>query len=347
MLEKISVPSLAAVFLALTVQILLTSAEGQPLRLIGRTSLPDYDGDFDHFAADISGRRLFLAGEDRGTLEVFDLKTGKHLKTVGGLETPHAIHYMPDQNRLLVTNSGPGMSKLLDGKNYRVIDTVILAAGADAMGYDASTKRAWVVTGGKNALPAMDHTIVSEVDPSRGTKLGDVIFDTDFVEGIAAEQRGKRVFINLAGKHSVAVLDKTTRQVVANWPISEGQNPAPIALDETHKRLFVVTRNPFKLIVIDTDSGQSVASFEAPSRTNELIYDHSNRRLYLTGDDYVGVFQQNDADHYEEIARVPSENGAKTAFLVPGQNRLYVAVAGKGSTKAALLHYQVEPTTRK
>ena len=77
MSEKISAPSLVVFFLTLTVQILLTCAEGQPLRLIGRTSLPDYDGDFDHFAADIRGSRLFLAGEDRGTLEVFDLKTNE------------------------------------------------------------------------------------------------------------------------------------------------------------------------------------------------------------------------------------------------------------------------------
>jgi len=69
------------------------AAPAQTLRLLGRTSLAPYDGDFDHFGADIKGNRLFLAGEDGGTLEVFNLRTGAHLKTVPGMEVPHAIHY--------------------------------------------------------------------------------------------------------------------------------------------------------------------------------------------------------------------------------------------------------------
>jgi DNA-binding beta-propeller fold protein YncE len=40
---------------------------------------------------------------------------------------------------------------------------------------------------------------------------------------------------------------------------------------------------------------------------------------------------------------VPSDKGAKTAILVPEVKRLYVAVAGKGSVKAAVLQYEVMP----
>src|SRR5207248_8985125 len=141
-----------------------------------------------------------------------------------------------------------------------------------------------------------------------------------FTEGIAAEQKGNRIFINVAGKHAVAVVDKKTRKVVATWPIKEGQNNSPIGLDEDNKRLFIVTRKPFKLVVLDTDTGKSVASFDAPDRTNELQFDKANRRIYLAGDDYVAVFQQKDADRYEEIARVKSEKGAKTAIFVPELN---------------------------
>ena len=73
------------------------------LRLHSRTELPGYTGDFDHFAVDVKGNRLFLAAEDHGTLEVFDLSTGKHLKTIDGVEAPHGILYLADKNRLVVT----------------------------------------------------------------------------------------------------------------------------------------------------------------------------------------------------------------------------------------------------
>jgi DNA-binding beta-propeller fold protein YncE len=278
-----------------------------------------------------------------GTLEVFDLKTGARVKTVPGLETPHAIHYMPDNDRIVVSNSGDALSKVLDGKTYAVVDTFKLTPGADVMNYDPSTKQVWIVTGGKNASKKLPDTVVAVVDAASGKQLGEVKFDTDFTEAIAFEQKGKRAFINVSGKHYVAVVDKTTHKVLDTWPIKEGENNAPIALDEANKRLFVVTRKPFKLVVLDTDTGKSVTSFEAPKRTNELIFDQANRRIYLTGDDYVAVFAQKGPDQYEELARVPSDKGAKTAIYVPELKRLYVAVAGKDPVKAGLLQYEVLP----
>lgn len=43
-------------------------APESPLSIIGHVDLPGYEGDFDHFEADVAGNRLFLAAEDHGTL---------------------------------------------------------------------------------------------------------------------------------------------------------------------------------------------------------------------------------------------------------------------------------------
>jgi DNA-binding beta-propeller fold protein YncE len=337
--------AVSALALALLAPFLLASeaAAADTLRLLGRTDLAGYDGDFDHFGVDLKGNRLFLAGEDGGTLEIFNLRTGAHVKTVSGMETPHAIHYEPNTNRLIVSNSGDSLSKVLDGKSYAVVDTIKLAPGADVMSYDPSSRHLWFVTGGKNATPKMAKTVVAQVDAQSGKPIGEVTFDTDFTEGIVAEQAGRRVFVNVAGKSEIAVLDKKTRQLLATWPVKEGQDNSQIDLDEKNKRLFVITRKPFKLVVIDTASGASVASFDAPPRTNGMMFDQANRRIYAAGDDYVAVYRQIDADHYEELTRVPSEKGAKTAFLVPELHRLYVAVGGSKEAKAGLLRYEVVP----
>lgn len=321
--------------------------DSAPLKLLGRTDLPDYTGDFDHFAADVDGNRLFLAGEDGGTLEVFALDSGEHLKTVGGFETPHAIVLLPEQHRLVVSDSGDSMTKLLDAGSYDAVGKIDLLPGADVLRHDPSTNRLWAVTGGKNAAKKLPDITVSEIDAATFKPLGDIKFDTDFVEGIAFEQNGNRAFINVAGKSEVAVVDKTTRTVTATWPVKEGQNNAPIALDEPGHRLFVVTRKPFKLVVLNTDTGDSVASFDAPQRTNDITWDAANRRLYLTGDDNIAVFEQHDVDHYSQIALVPSAKGAKTSLLVPGNNTLYVAVSpGEEGKGGAVLRYQVVANTQ-
>ena len=337
---------LAAVALAMALAAPPAQAEGTaPLRLLGRTAVPGFEGDFDHFGVDLQGRRLFLAGEEQGTLEVFDLISGKHLRTVKGLGEPHAVHYQAASGRIVVSNSGAGGSQVLDGKTYAVLSSLALKPGADVMSHDASTQQLWLVTGGKNAEPKMAHTFVARVDAATGRVLGETEFDTDFTEAIAFEQKGTRAFVNVSGRSEIAVLDKRSGQVLATWPVAEGQHNAPMALDEANQRLFVVTRKPFKLVVINTTSGASVASFDAPQRTNELIYDRDNGRLYLTGDDHIAVFAQRSADVYEEIARVASDKGAKTAILIPELNRLFVAVAGKGATKAGVLRYEVLPAS--
>jgi hypothetical protein len=314
------------------------------LRLVDRRDLPGYTGDFDHFEYDLKSRRLWLAAEDHGTLDVFDLDTLKMQKSVAGVvATPHGILYVPQKNRLVVTDSGGDMlTRVIDAGSYKVTDTIKLAApGADALGYDAGSNRLYVVNGGRDAK--MQETYLSVVDPVTLQRHGDLKFDSDKVEAMAIESKGNRLYVNVTAKNYVAVVDKATLAVLATWPIKEAQQNAPAAFDEPNRRLFVVARKPGTLIVLNADTGASIASFKAPERCDQLIWDAVNRRIYaLGGDGTIGVFQQNDPDHYVELERVKSATGAKTGILVPELKRLYVAVSpGEGKTGAALLRYEI------
>jgi DNA-binding beta-propeller fold protein YncE len=320
----------------------------EPLTLTGRTELPGYSGDFDHFAADVKGNRLFLAAEDHHTLEVFDLDTGKLRRTVSGFDTPHSLLFLPKANRLIVTDSGTAQSKIVDTVSYKIVGSIDLKPhGADAAGYDPSRNRYYIVTGGRDAK--LKEASLVEIDPETGRQYGAVKFDSEKVESMAIEQKGDRLYINVTGKNYMAVLDKRTHKVLANWPIREAEQNAPLAFDEESRRLFVVTRKPGKLLVLNADTGATIASFVAPERTDEVIFDKANKRIYvLGGEGYIGVFQQNDPDRYEEIARVPSAKGAKTGILVPELNRLYVALSpGEGKTGAAVLQFAVAPSPGK
>ena len=309
----------------------------------GKVELPGYTGDFDHFEVDLKGNRLFLAAEDHDTIEVFDLATQTHLKTISGVvETPHGLLYLPDTNRLVITQTGgDGLTKVLDCATYKIVDSFKHRPGADSMGYDAGRKRLYVVAGGRDMKQPDSYLI--ELDPYTGKVYGETKFATDKVEAMAIQEHGDKIYINVTGKNQVAVLDKKTRAVVATWPIREAEKNAPVAYDETSHRLFVVTRQPGHLIVVNADSGASIADFKAPERTDQVIFDKATHRIYvLGGEGYVGVFQEIDADHYAELPRVTSAPGAKTGILVPERNKLFVA-ASPGETKAtaAILIFNV------
>ena len=313
-----------------------------PLALAGSTALPDYTGDFDHFAIDRKDGRVFLAGEEHNELDVIDLASGSILQRMGGFGAPHSLLYMPNTNELLVVD-GEKPSPVLDAATLKVKRRYDLPAGADSIGFDSGTGHLWVVTGGKD-VPQADSNLL-EIDPATGRTIKSVHFDADHVEAMAVEQHGPRLFINITDKNYLAVVDKVTGTVTARWPIKEAEQNAPIAMDEANHRLFVVTRKPGKLLVLNSDTGATIASFKAPERTDEVTWDPANGRIYVTGGEgYTSVIEQTDPDDYREVAKVETLPGAKTAILDPAQSRLWVAASpGETNAMAKLLWYDIAP----
>src|SRR6266446_3010813 len=95
------------------------------LKLAGTTPLPGFSGDFDHFTVDLKGNRLFLTAEEHKTVEVFELRTGKRIHSITGFEEPHAMVYLAESDKLIVTdgNDETGMVRQVNGKDYKILDT--------------------------------------------------------------------------------------------------------------------------------------------------------------------------------------------------------------------------------
>ncbi len=317
--------------------------EVAPLQLLRAEWLPGFTGDFDHFAVDEKGSRLFLAGEDHKTVEVFDLQTGKHIKSIRGFGAPHAIFYLPESDRILVTDGEKGVVRILRGKDYTEQAHVEGLAGADSARLDAATQILYVITGGKDV--PLDYSFIVAIDLHKNEKVGELRIESNHVEGLALEGSSSRVFINLTDKHAVAVVDRKSMKEIARWPIGSQADNSPMAYDEPHHRLLIVCRKPGTLLVMDSDTGKIIAGLPAAERSDDIAYDAERGRIYVPGGEgYISVFQQKSADEYELLATVKSEPGAKTCLLVPSLSRFYVAVS-PGDTKAMakLLTFRVEP----
>jgi len=266
-------------------------------------------------------------------VELFNLRTGAHERTLHGVETPHAFVYLPEHNRLILTDSGKGMTKIMDATTLKVVGHITLAPGADSAEYDSSTGHLYIVTGGKDV--GMKDCFLNEVDPLTGHVYAKLRFDSDHVEAVKAEQHGSRLFVNVADQNYVAVVDKKTLKVIAHWPLSGAQTNLTMALDEADHRLFVGTRNPSKLFVLNTDTGATVAMLDAPATSDGLFWDSARKRVYVPGGDgYLGVFQQVTPNLYAARPWIASAIGAKSGIVVPQLDRLYLAASpgehGKG-----------------
>lgn len=332
-----------SVAVSIFLSVMAMASENTPLRLVTSVDLPKYSGDFDHFAADVSGNRLFLAAEDHGTLEVFDLQSTKWLRTIKGFDVPHSILYLPASRKLFVTDGGESMSKVLSSPELQIVKKVALVPGADSLAYDAQAHRAYVVTGGKDVK--MKESVISVIDTTDFSKKGDLKLDSAHVEAMALESAGNRMFVNITDHNEILVIDRTKMEVIAHWPLQNVGENSPMMLDEPNHRLLVVCRKPAKLVVFDTDSGKQIGAWDTAGHSDGMAFDSVRKRIYVPGaEGYIAVYQQKDADHYELTAKVPSAPGAKTCLLVPELNRLYVAVSpGEGKYGARVLTFETLP----
>jgi DNA-binding beta-propeller fold protein YncE len=314
-----------------------------PLRLVGSTDLPGFTGDFDHFAADLKGNRLFLAGEDHKTVEVFDLRTGKRIHSILGFGAPHSILYLPSADELYVTDGESGTVDIFRGNDYQAVGKIQLLAGADSAGYDAATGIYYVVTGGKDV--PLDYSVLAAVDLAARKKVGELRFESNHVEAMALEKNGPRIFINVTDKGQVAVVDRRSMKLTASWPVGVAQQNSPIALDEATHRLFVICRQPPTFVAMDTRTGALITSLPTAGRADDVALDLVNRRIYVPGGEgYIAVYHQESPNSYDMTAKVPSALGAKTTLLVPEINRLFVAASpGDSKEMAKLLIFAVQP----
>ena len=308
--------------------------EKMPMKLVATTPLPGFTGDFDHFAVDLKGKRLFLTAEDHQTVEVFDLD-GKRIKSLTGFGQPHAILFMPDVNKFIVTDGdGFGAVELVSGEDYKILDKIKLPPGVDGAVFNPVNGYYYVESGGEET-GGKTHKI-NIIDSKAFKLVGDITLPGNHSEAMAISKDGKKMYVNLTGPKEVGVVDLATRELVARWPITGAETPNSIALDEPHHRLFVATRTPPKFHVFDTDTGKIVTTAPISSFNDDMWFDAARKRIYLSGSDTTTVLAQKDADHYELVAEVPTGYRAKTSLYVPQLNRFYAAVSGKGKTDAVL-----------
>src|ERR1700688_5292357 len=331
----------AALFAAMIVFIaIVASAQSKPpLRLVQTIPLPDLkEGDFDHFALDLAGKRLFLTAEANNAVVVLDTSANKLIHTIPDLDEPHSMLFLPVAKQLWVIAGGA--AKIFDSDAYTLTEIVKLTEGADSSAYDTAKHLLYVAAGGEDAK--MAYSLINIVDSNTRKKVGDIKVESANIEAMAIEKKGPRIYANIRDKSLVGVIDREKKTVTSTWPLGELHGNTPIAYDGVNHRVFVVGRQPPSLVVLDSEAGKIVATFPTAEMTDDMAFDSASKRIYVACTDFAVVYLQKDADNYEELGRVPTGFRAKTNILVPQLKRYYVAAPRHENEIAGVKVFEVE-----
>lgn len=307
----------------------------RPLILTETIPLEGVKGRFDHFAS--GGGQLFVAALGNNSLEVINTG-GRALARSIPVPDPQGVAYSPETKKIFV-GSGTGKLYIYDGTSFDLLTTIDFPGGADNVRYDAANKRIYVACGD-------DRTgAIVAVDAATNRRLDEEYALGSQPESFQLETSGPNIYVNLPGLKQIAVINRATK-AVTRWSLTVEGN-FPMALDEADHRLFVGTHQPARLAVFDTTSGRMIASLPSVQDTDDLHFNTARKRIYMPGGEgFVYVFQMNDPDHYQLLAKIPTAIGARTAgyFGIAGKgfDRYYLAVPARGNESAEIRIYTAQ-----
>ena len=309
-----------------------TSHEPAPLQLIQRIPLPGVSGRIDHFSPHPNSDIVIFAALGNDSVEIVNAFKGKLVQSLKGLDEPQGVLYVPGFDKIFAANAGNGTVKVYDAKTYAPRKSIALGEKSDTdnLRYDEASKRVFVgIVGGMAVIDAANETHVGDLKGTGGHS-----------ESFQLEKKGSRIFVNVPDDGNVVnVIDRNTGQLT-KWELNGAKANFAMALDENDHRLFVVTRRPPLLVVLDTDSGKEVARVPVAGECDDVYFDAARKRLYAIGaEGFISVIQQNDPDHYALTANVPTAVGVRTGIFF--EDDLYVGVPAAGLEPAQIWNYGV------
>lgn len=300
------------------------------LQEVRRIDLPGVTGRIDHMALDASSGRLWVAALGSDLVEVVDLGSGALIAKLTGLREPQGVLVVPGRKRVLVTNGEAEHVSVFDSATLKLLANIPVPEDSDNVRYEDESQRAWVGCGsGKGSR-------LVAIDPAAAKVVKQINLPAH-PESFQLERHGKRIFVNVPWARKVVAVDRDSGEALAAWSLPALAN-FPMALDEKNARLFIGTRMPSRLVVLDTGTGKVVAELPMVDDPDDIFHDEATGRIYVSGGEgYVEVFAQRSADVYESVDKIATRQGARTALFLPEQRLLLVAMPKRGDRPAQVL----------
>ena len=274
-------------------------------------------GFWDYFAIDEPARHIFLTHNTK--VEVIDADSGELLGSVQDpkIDGVHGVAIVAESGKGFTSNGSTNTSTIFDLKTFKPVATVATGKHPDAIIYDPSSKKVFIFNGDSE-----DVTIIAA-----GTGEVAATIPLGGTPEFAASDGAGMVFVNLEDKDEVVAIDSNRLKVAHHWPASPCHEPAGMAIDAQHSRLFIGCHNQM-LAVMDTKSGEIVTTVVIGKGVDANRFDPGTQLVFSSnGDGTLTVIHEDSPDKYTVVQNVSTERGARTLEVDPRSHNVYLAAA--------------------
>lgn len=318
------------------------------LPMIQRSVLQNVEGRLNQLAVDPLSNRAYIAAKNGNSVEMLEVTTSKQLPPIRGLLEPAGVLVLKDERKLIVSCGGDNSVRTyaLDAFGEPTPEKTIKFEGeVDVIRADGANKRVYVGHGRKIGSFSLE---TGERGPSLELPA--------MPEAFSIDPSSDRVYINLQSQGSVAVATRDAKtgemKLETTWKLKDASGNYASALDPAAGHYFAVCRNPGRLIVLDTKTGEQIASLACIGDSDSAWWDPVQKRVYVSGGEGSGrvdIFQQGAPAEagkpatYSILHTEVTNVGARTSVMIPEQRRLIVAAPKIGADPAFLYIYLIGP----
>jgi DNA-binding beta-propeller fold protein YncE len=308
----------------LILTLVIGTASGAPpdssYRLLKKLTLGG-EGGWDYFEVEPGTGHVFIP---RGSHILVVDSEGKQVADIPGVKGAHAIVFAPELKRAFLSTDGT--VTILDLGTMKVASEVSLnGKDPDAILYDASVKRVFTFNGGGSK----DATAI---DAETGKILGSVPLGgkPETAQGDGAGH----VYVNVEDKNRIVAFDAKTLKVLNTWPVSPCEEPAGMAIDVAHQRLFAGCHNQL-MAVVDYTKGKVVATIPIGKGIDANRFDPGTGFAFAScGDGTITVAHEDSPDKYTVVQTIQTQRGARTMALDAKNHNVYTVTAEFGPPPA-------------
>jgi DNA-binding beta-propeller fold protein YncE len=279
--------------------------------------IPGPDGGWDYATIDERTHRLFL-GRDAGVLSL-DLKTKQITPVFVPGAGVHGAFPVGDSGLVLSTNGDKGTVTVFEGATGKVVGELPVGKGPDGAAYEPKT----------GLVAVMTHRGSAVLVDVRQRKVAGTVAVGGELEFPAAAGDG-RVFVNVANKHEIAVIDVPAKKLTTHFTLEGCVEPSGLAYDAADEWLISVCANGVTKFVRAADGGE-IATLKTGSGSDGVLLDAARRLVFVpAGHDGTLTIIGLRAGKPTVVQTLPTHKGARLGALDTATGRVYLPSAQLG-----------------
>jgi DNA-binding beta-propeller fold protein YncE len=313
----------AALALVLPINLLAQAQENGPYKVL-KIQLVGGEGGFDYVTADPDARNLYVARSGpAGHIGVFNLDT---LAQVGDIPGVSAHGGAVDT----ATGHGFATSKpvvMFDAKTFAILKKIDVQGNPDGYLNDAYNHRFYVLS---HVAPN-----ITVLDDKDGSILGTI--DIGGAPEQAATDGHGKIYVDIADKAAIAVIDANTMKMVATYDLSrKGSGCAGLALDAANGILLAACRTNQNMVILAAADGHILTDLPIGNGCDGVTFNPATMEAFSSqGDGTLTVIKENSPASFVVEQTVPTPARAKVLTLDTKTNQILTITAEYGPVPAS------------